>query len=137
VAAFDENIGLQLLDQFERRILLEHDYGVHHLQGREDVTSLRRRSDRALGSLEPAHGVIAVHADHERFSVLARAQQHVHVSRMQEIEHAVGEDHSALLEARLPPNSGGAPTHDLVERVSHRAQRVPTARGWKWMSRMY
>ena len=62
-----------------------------------------------------------------------RAEQDVDVARVQEIEHAVGEDargreRASATRARL------LPVHDLVERVANVAQSVPSACGWKWIS---
>ena len=57
----------------------------------------------------------------------ARAEQHVDVPGMQQIEHAVREDEPPA--HRRAPRQRALPVHDFVERVQRLCQSGPTARG--------
>ena len=70
------------------------------------------RGDRAVGAFaEPAHRRVAVDADDEGVAFPARGLEQLHVARVQEVEHAVGEDQAAG--DRAAPGHGVGPGADL------------------------
>ena len=129
VATLDEDVGPKRGDELERRILLELDDGVDHLERRQNIAPFRRRTHRSRRPFEPADRVVAIHPDDEGVPFPARAQQNVDVTWMEQVEHAVGEYDSTTL--RPAPLARFIPLHDFFVRVAGSAQKLPSARGWK------
>ena len=115
VAALDDHVWLQQLDELERRVLVEQRNGVDGLQCREDVYALSLAVHRATGAFETLDRCVAIHADHEHVSARARADEHVHMPRMEEIKHAIREYDAPLL--TLAPNGERWPRHHFSARV--------------------
>src|SRR6266568_6098577 len=90
IAAFHYHIGLEMLDQIERRILRENYDKVDAFEGGEKVSALSVRVHGSGRTFQAAYGFVAVDADNQRFGSLARCREHVDMARMKEIEHAVG-----------------------------------------------
>jgi len=111
VSPLHQDVGTQSLDQLERRILIKEHDAVHHLESGHDIRALRFATNRPGGTLQPAHGVVAVDRDDQRVALAPRADEHVDVSRMQEVEDAVGEHHASSL-GRAPARRVG-PVVDL------------------------
>src|SRR5688572_4870287 len=136
VAALDEHVGAQALDRFERCVLLAQDHAIDHLECREHVCALRLAPDRTARPLQAPDGVITVDGDDERITMTSRAQQHVDVPWMQQVEDAVREDDAAALR-RAPPRRGG-PVANLASGITRRCrarQKIPSACGLKRTSR--
>lgn len=105
VAALDEHIGMQRPNDRERRVLWEDDHGVDALERGEHVGAVRLRAHRPPRALETPHRVVAVEADDERVGGRPRGDEEIDVSRMQEVEYAVGERDAA---------GGGAPPRSIA-----------------------
>src|SRR5512146_3105548 len=129
VATLHEHVGPERRDELERRILLELDDGVDHLERCQNIAPFDGRSHRSRGPFEPSDRVVAVHADNEGVAFAPRAKQNVDVARVQQIEYAVGEYDSSRL--RAAPFARPIPRHDFLVRVAGSAQKRPSARGWK------
>lgn len=125
VATLDDDIGLQSSHDFERCVLAKHDNSVDAFQAGENKRPFRLRSHRALRTLESAHGGIAVHADDEPIPCSTRGHQHVHMTGVQEIEDAIGEDDGAR--APLAPGTRRIPIEDFAGGVQREAQNGPDA----------
>ena len=91
VPALHEDIRAQPFNQLEWGVLVEHHDAVHHLEGREDVCALGCSANRTRGALQAPDGVVSVDRDDQRVTLSARAEQDVDVSRVQEVEDAIGE----------------------------------------------
>ncbi len=93
--ALDVNVGRDAIEQHFGRALAEADDDVDAAQRRQHGRAIAERRERPFGSLERTHGFIAVEADDERVALRARPRQVVHVTGVQQIEAAVGEDDHA------------------------------------------
>ena len=96
IRALDENVGLHRGDNRVRCVFIEdHD----HIDGRQrgqDLGSLRFAIDRAIGRLrERLHRSIAVDADNQQIAERPGVAKIADMTRMQDIEHTVGENHDA------------------------------------------
>src|SRR5690606_2827365 len=131
ITALDQNVGLKVANEFERRILVKRHHCVHQLERAKHDGALRRGSHRTRRPLEPAHGFIGVDRDHERISLVARGIEKVHVPGMQQVENTIGEYHAAM--ERAAPLSRGGPVHKLPSRVrgrlDHMDQNLLSANG--------
>src|SRR5512146_1524644 len=127
VATLDEDVGPKRRDELERRILLELDDRVDHLERRQNIAPFGRRAHRSRWAFEPADRVVAIHPDDQGLPFPPRPKQNVDVTRMEQIEHAVGEHDSTTL--RVAPFAGLDPRHDFLVRVAGSAQKRPSARG--------
>ena len=74
VAAFHDDIGMEMKDQLERCVLLEANHCVDHRERSKHVTALRQRANGPGGSFQSPHGGIAVHADDERLALTPSGQ---------------------------------------------------------------
>jgi len=105
VSALDQHVGPQRGDEGPRGVGVEQHDAVDAAERREQAGAVRARHDGAVPALpEPAHGGVAVHADHERRALGTRGLQQAHVPDVQQVEHAVGEHDGAAL--ALPPRGG-------------------------------
>src|SRR5215211_2112718 len=75
VATLHENIRTKQHDKLERRVLLEHDDGIDTLERRQNVATLGDVTNWPLWALQATDRLVAVHADDERVSPPASAQQ--------------------------------------------------------------
>ena len=129
IAAFHDDIRLEMPDQIERGVLRENYYEVDAFQRGKHVCSLRVGAYGTRRSLEATHGVVAVDADYQSIRGGPRREKHIDVSRVQQVEHAVGESNSTFL-AR-PPTLRRHPGCYLRRRIA-RLQSLLAAEGWKW-----
>ena len=97
VPTLHENIGTQTLDELERCILVEEDDAIHHLERGDDIRALRLRANGTRRALQTANRIVAIEADDQRVASPAGAKQNVDVSRMEQIEDAVGEYDAPVL----------------------------------------
>lgn len=100
VPALHDNVREKHLDELERRVLLENCDRVNTLEGRNDVSALAFGSDRSLRPFQPANRRVAVDAHHEHVTVAARADEHIDVPRVKEVEDPISEDDAPSL---FPP----------------------------------
>src|SRR5687768_8562695 len=119
--------------ELEWCVLLEDDDGVHTLERSEHIRALRLRAHGTLGSLETAHGIVAVETDDQGVTPFTRATQDIDVPRMEQVEHAVREDDPTR--SCLAPAPCGGPRQDLLCRVEG-AQKLPWTRGERSISRL-
>jgi hypothetical protein len=92
IAAFDKHVGLDRVDELERRILVEQRNVIDHLERRQHFCSLHLTEDRATRSFaEPLDRPIAVQADDETIAEAPRLAQRADVSGVKQIEASVGE----------------------------------------------
>src|SRR2546429_9942324 len=67
VTSLHQHIGLDDVDEFERRVFIEDRHEVDALERRQHFRALRLREDRSSGTLPgPAAECIAVDTDHGR-----------------------------------------------------------------------
>ena len=115
VAALDQHVGTEGGDQFERRVFVENDDGVHHRERGKHVAAFGARRERAAPVPSGAERTRRCYADDERVTGSSRAEEHVDVTGMQEIEHAIRENNPAR--ARRAPGARALPAHEFVERI--------------------
>ena len=132
VAALDDHIGSQGPDQLEGSVLVEHRDGVHGLESGEHIGTIGFRAYGALGPLQAANARVAVETHDECVTTFTRAAQDVEVSRVKQVEDAVGEDDAPAL--LLAPALRAGPVVDLPSGIEG-AQKELSARGSKRISR--
>ena len=91
VSALHQYAGLDLRDQFDRRILTEDGDEIDRLQRRQHFGARALVLNRAPLALQPLHRRIAVQSDHQPVAGATRRGQYLDVTGMQNIETAVGE----------------------------------------------
>lgn len=128
ISAFHYDIGLEMPNEIERCVFREDHDEVHAFERRYDIRSLRVATDRPCGPFESAHGLIAVDADDECVSSLARGREDVDVTAVEQIEDTVRERDPAL-SSRSPP-FGLRQCRNLRSRIS-RLQSPLITMGWK------
>ena len=116
VGSLDEDIGLDRRNHRLRCVFVEDRHRVDAAQGGNDLRSLVLRVDRPRRSLVGAHRAVGVDRDDQRVAERACVDQIAHVSRMQKIEDAVGEDDAASLRA----NAVGQHRHLLSRQTARR-----------------
>src|SRR5262245_24150481 len=89
VRALHQHVGLNLRDDRQRRVLVEHNGGVHTLERQQDFDALLGAGDGSPRSLVRRDGPIRVHRDDESITEGAGVRQIANVARMKEIEHTV------------------------------------------------
>ncbi len=99
VGAFDEDLGTQALDQFEGRVLFEHDDGVDCFKRGEYFGAIADGIDRPAIALQPCRRGIAVQPNHQPIAGRPGLRQKPDVTAMQEIETAIGEADAQALPA--------------------------------------
>src|SRR6266550_556286 len=82
VAAFDDDIGLEMLDEVEGRVFGKNYHEIDTFERREHEGAFSIAPDGAGGTLEPAHGLVAVHPDDESISRSSRRAENVDVPWM-------------------------------------------------------
>ena len=132
IAALHDDVGAEQLNQLERRILLEERDGIYRLQRGEDVGPFTLGADGPIGALQAFHGRVTIHPDDQDVPARARADQHVDVARMQQIEYAIREHDAAGLS--FTPCGEYGPRHYLPARIAA-TQYVHSACGEKRISR--
>src|SRR5437868_3073853 len=118
-----------MLDQIERRILRENYDKIDAFECGKHICALGIGTHGTPRTLEATDRLIAVDTDDQRVGSRARRAQHVDVSGMEQVEHAVGERDPTLF-PRSPALSLN-PSRDLLRRIP-RLQSLLTAEGWKW-----
>ena len=93
-APFTRTSGARVSIERERGVLREHDHVVDRGEAGEHLGALAGVQDGAAGSLQAAHGRVVVEPDDQHVAERARRGEIAHVSRMEQIEAAVGEDHA-------------------------------------------
>ena len=78
----------------ERRVLGNTIDVVDRGEGGEHLGALAGAQDGPPGSLQAPHGRVVVQPDDQHVAERARRGEIAHVSRMEQIEAAVGEDHA-------------------------------------------
>ena len=91
VAPLDQDIGTDLTNELERRVLGENDHRIDDFERGDDVRSLVRPPDGPLLPLEAPDRRIVVDADEQRIAERARGHERVNVSAMKQVEHTVRE----------------------------------------------
>jgi len=92
VGAFDQDIGLDPLDDLCGRVVVKNRDGVNTLERQQDLGAFGLGRNWALRSFVGADRSIRVEADDQRVAKRPRIPQISHMAGMQEIEYAVGED---------------------------------------------
>jgi hypothetical protein len=93
IGALDEHVGLQPADDLLRRVFVEHNHGVNACETGQHFRPFVLRIERSIRPFDGAHRPVGIHTDDERVSFATCILKISHVTWMQEIEHAVGEDH--------------------------------------------
>lgn len=111
VGPFHEHVGPELLDQSERRVLVEQHDAIHGGQSRDESSPLLLRHHRAIDAFaEAPHRRVAVDPDDEGRTFGASGFQECDVARVQEIKYPICEDDLSLL---VTPARGLAGRADL------------------------
>jgi hypothetical protein len=126
VAAFDDDIGLEMLDEVEGRVFGKNYHEIDTLERREHEGAFSIAADGAGRSLQPAHGLVAVYPDDESISRCSRRAENVDVPGMDQVEDAVCESYPTL--SSSSPPLGLRPCRDLLPRIS-RLQSLLKAEG--------
>ena len=92
VCAFNEDVGDDLGDEFGRFRFVEDDDIVDGLKGGEDASPVTLRHQRAKLSLVSPHGGVGVEPDDQSIALLTREGEVIHMSGVENVEAAVGED---------------------------------------------
>lgn len=101
VPALHKNARLDLRDQFQRRVLFEDHDQVDRLERGQNFGPRALILHRPLGTLQTPHRRIAVETDDQAVARGARLCHHAHMTRMQNVEAAVGEADAQSLPAPL------------------------------------
>jgi len=119
VTSLDQHVGLDDLDELERRVFIEDRHEVDALERRQHFRALRLREDRSSGTLtEPADGGIAIDTDHETITEASRFAERADMPSMEDIEASVGEDDGA---ARPALGGDGLAERRAIENLTHAA----------------
>src|SRR5205823_5644550 len=125
IAALDEHVRLDGVDEFERRLLVEKCHVVDHLECGQHLRALALAEDRSSGSFaEALDRPIAVQTDDQEVTEAARVAQRAHVSGMNQIEAPVRENHrssAAPLFGEYPPQLGNTQDAAHVASLASRA----------------
>ena len=103
------------------------DDGVNRLERRKKIAPLALRANGPLWSLQATNRIIAVDRDHEEVALAASANQHIDVSGVQQIEHAIREYDPSC--HRPAPSLRRRPIHDLLQWIGRPAHNGPSACG--------
>ena len=79
-------------DQGRGLRLVEYHHIINAFQRGKNLGAIILRHDGAIWPLAPANRRIGVEADHERVALFPCEVEVIHVSRVQDVETAVGED---------------------------------------------
>ena len=109
IPSFDQDVGLEHLDQRERRVFLEYDNKVDGVDGREFRDPGVEIVDRSTGPLDSADGGVAVQANDEDLPQFCGFIEGVDVTRVKEVETAVREDQGP---------AGGSQPFSLEQEIS-------------------
>ena len=130
ITALDQHIGLQQFDQPQGSGFVEEDHTVDAAEGRDYPGAIELGDDGTIGSLpESPHRGVTVEAHHQDRAELARTLKHFDVSRMQQVEHTVGENDRLADTASPGARVGERP--DLHGGRTAAAQSASSARGLK------
>src|SRR5207253_8673737 len=91
IAAFDEDMWTNRLDQAVRRVVLERDNVIDTVERGQHLNAVFKRIDRPLGAFEPADALVAVHADDEYIAQSAGLIKVCNVSTVKNVKAAVGQ----------------------------------------------
>jgi uncharacterized protein len=118
IPAFDIHIRLGLAEKVGGAFLAEDDDGVHGFQGAEDFGAVRFVVDGAAGTLEFAHGAVAVQSDQEDIALIAGGLEVGHMAGVEDVEATVGDDDGAAGAAHgLAPGRERVARQDLLTTV--------------------
>ena len=92
IAALHEHVGQESRDQTSWGDVVENGHVVHVPQRREYLGSLRFIENRTIRSLQLTHRPVAVYRHEERVAKRARLSEIAHVTHVQKIKDAVGEN---------------------------------------------
>src|ERR1700674_2534654 len=93
ISALDDDIGVTLQNESERRFFVESYHHVHRFQRRENRHPLLERIERPVGAfVQLASRRVGVDTDHQRRAETARVVKVGDMPSMKNIEHAIGED---------------------------------------------
>lgn len=92
VTTFDEDVGLNLADELEGRVLGEEYHRVDGGESGHDAGALALADDGARGAFEALDRGVGVEAEDELRAKPAAVLKQGDVADMQEVEAAVGED---------------------------------------------
>jgi len=97
VATFDQHIRKESPDDFAWGGLIKDHNRVDTFERGENFSSLAFRQDGTPGAFQLANAGVAVEADDERIAESASLLEAANVPGVQQIETAVGEDHTAAV----------------------------------------
>jgi hypothetical protein len=126
VAALHDNIGLEVLDEIQRRVLRKNDNEIHAFERSEHVGTFPIAAHRTGWPLQAPHRFIAVYSHNESVRRFTRGGQHIDVAGVEQVEHPVGESDLSL--PPRPPAFCLYPRSDLPCRIP-RLQSLLTAEG--------
>ncbi len=94
IAALDDHVGLQRLDQCKRGVVVEEDHAVDALERGNDARPFGGRNDGPVSTLaEPLRRRVAVDTHDQRCAERCGGLEYRDVPNMEEVEYAVREDH--------------------------------------------
>ena len=94
VGALHQHVGLQVRNDVVRSVLVEDRDGVHALERRKNLGTLMFGRDGTVRAFDAVNRSIRVDGDDEDIPERTCLLQIADVSRMQEIEYTVSEDHT-------------------------------------------
>ena len=118
VGAFDEHVRLNLADDLGGRFLVEDHRRIDARERGHNLRPLALRRDRPFGSLVRPDGSIGIDRDDQQIARAPRGLQVPHVTRVQQVEDAVGENdlaaRTALAVCKIHHFGLGKKTHSQL-----------------------
>ena len=126
VTAFDDDIGLEMLDEVEGRVFGKNYHEIDTFERPEHEGAFGVAAHGAGRTLEPAHGLIAVYPNDESIGRSSRRAEDVDVPGMDQVEDTVSESYPTF--SSSSPPLGLRPCSDLLRWIS-RLQSLLRAEG--------
>lgn len=133
VAAFYDNVGLQMRDEIEWRVLCKNYNEIDAFERRQQVRALGVAAHGSGRTLEAPYRFVAVDSNDERVGSCAGGGEDVDVPGMKQVEHAIRERYSTLIPSSPPLSL--CPCRNLRRGISWLQGLLDTT-GWKWMTRV-
>src|SRR2546423_815407 len=128
VAALRDDVRTKRSDELERSVFIEDHDAIDAFERGNDEGTIDLGADRARRTLQPPGGIVAVDADDQGITFRSRGSEHVDVTGMKKIEHAVREHDRAA--GRITPLLRGGAAHHLRGGLTY-GQKFFSDDGWK------
>src|SRR5690606_31074449 len=101
IAAFDQHVGFDMAQQVFRSAFGEADHPVHSAQSSKYSHATVNAVDRTTRPFQAADGSVVVDVDDQAITLSAGLFQISHVTGVQDVEAAVGEDDFFFMRTRI------------------------------------